>query len=253
MRKLAVLITALAGLGAVTSIAFGGNPATAPNGSFIDLDVNVSPPKVSTAARPRGSTIDFHSFTGNRVNNSMPTSTSDIKVGFARGFVLNGASFPTCKVETTPGVASKCTTKSQIGSGTAEGATTDASGKTTFTPVTLKGYNGSKIGGKPSVIFLGQIGGNTVAELDFTLSQTSSGPVLDDYVPPGTPPGPISITQFNFKTNDLTVTKTVGGKRTVVHYVTNPTSCPKAGWKFTQRNTSANGTLVATSFAPCTR
>ena len=242
----------LVALGALAPAALGGNPATLPSGAYIDLDVNVFPPQASSTHHAVGGVTDFHIFQGNRQDPSTQEDTSDVKITFPEGSAINGSSFPQCHLSTDPNAYSDCSAKTQIGSGTAEGALPNGQGGVTYVPVDVKGYNGDKVNGKPTLIFLADLNGQTATELDFRILHGSSHPVLDDYVPPGTQPGNFSITQFNFRTKDLTAHGKHGG---TVHLITNPANCPKAGWKFTvsEALSAEAQTLTATSFAPCVR
>lgn len=229
-------------LGAVVADAPAGTPAIDAAGNYIDLDVNVFPPKAK-----KGGSIEYHSFSGNRVNPGGVMPSSDIKVAFPKGFAFHSAPFPKCTLNTAE--FSSCPDDALIGTGTAEGAVKAADGSLTYVPVDLKGYNGAPVDGKPTLIFLGQSNGSTVAELDFTIESAGNGPLLDDIVDPSAEPSPIFITQFNLTTKSLHKGK--GRKR--VNFLDTAKKCPKRGWKFTQTNTNANGSLAATSYSPCTK
>ncbi len=243
----------LIALGALAPLAFGGDPATLPSGAFVDLDVNVFPPQASSPHHAVGGVTDFHIFQGNREDPSTQEGTSDVKITFPPGSAINGSSFPQCHLSLDPNAFSECPAKSLIGTGTAETAISDSQGHVSYVQVDAKGYNGDKYNGRPTFIFLAQAGGQTVAELDFRILHGSSHPVLDDFVIPGVPTtGGTPFTQFNFETKDLTAHDKHGG---TVHLVTNPTNCPKSGWKFTVSEALdvEAQTLTATSFAPCVR
>src|SRR5947209_9727733 len=97
MRKLvatAVTAAVLVGAGA----ALGGQAATAPDGTFVDLHVAVAPPVAGTPRAPRGVGVAFDSLTGNRINGDIPSTNNAITVRFNRGFIDNGLVFPACAI-----------------------------------------------------------------------------------------------------------------------------------------------------------
>jgi hypothetical protein len=237
-------------LAAFVATALGGPIVTKPTGEYLAVSATLSPPVASTAKSPVGSVVEFHLLQGNRVDPAAPETSTDFKIKYPKGSAINSADFPQCKVSLDPNGFSSCAANTSIGTGTAEGSLPDGSGGVSYVPVQLKGYNGGKLAGKPSFIFQGILGGQIVAEFDFQILNASTSPVLDDFTIPGTTPSSIGFTQFNFKAKDLT-TKVKGE---TVHLETNPTSCPKSGWKFTVDETLQEaGTLEATSTAPCTK
>lgn len=237
MHRLGSLaLTATALTLALSPATQAGTPVTNPNGVFLTMDANVLP------FAGTGSGIEFSSFTGNRLG--APTSfTSDIKVAFPAGAKFNGSILPRCTVD--PKEFSACAANTQVGAGTAEGAITGPDGKTSFVPVDLKGYNGSVVEGKPTLIFQGTAGGKVVAELDFQIN----GNVLDDYKFPDAAPSSIGIAQFNLL---VPIIKKGKGKKAKFFY-TNPKSCPKRGWDVTQTDVFDFGTLKASSNSPCVK
>lgn len=255
MRKLIVVTVTATALGAA-GIALAGPPATNKNGEFVDLKVAVTPPVAGTAKAPRGVSISFDSFTGNRINGDTPSGNTSIVVRFNKGFKENGGLFPSCKV-TFPG-RSNCSKSTQIGTGTAEAQFPGPNGAPpTFVPAKLVAYNGKPFKGKaPTIIFIALLGGKPAAELDFTVSPQASGPyglAFSEILFPSSGTSGFDIAKFSVTIPDRTVTHRVRGKSVKVHLVEAPTTC-NGSWKFAQINTFSNAApLTATDSQPCLR
>lgn len=252
MRKLIGGVVTSAAL-ASAGIALAGQPATNPNGEFIDLNIAVTPPVAGTLKAPQGVGVTFDSFTGNRINGDTPSHNTSITVRFNNGFKENGGLFPSCKINPTG--LSKCSKSTQMGTGTGEASLPGANGAPpTFIPATLVAYNGKPFSGKaPTIIFTALLNGKPSAELDFTVKQQPSGPyglTFTEIVFPSVGPG-FDITRFSVQIPDRTVVHRVHGKLVKVHLLEAPTTC-HGSWKFAQTNLFTNAPpLTATDSQPC--
>jgi hypothetical protein len=255
MRKL-IGLAAAAVARAGAGVALAGQAATNPNGEFIDLNVAATPPTAGTAKAPRGVSVSFDSFTGNRVNGNTPSTNTGIVVRFNKGFKENGALFPSCTINAK--ALSTCSKATQIGSGTAEASLPGPSGgPPTFIPATLAAYNGKPVSGKaPTLIFIASLNGKPTTELDFAVQQQPSGPyglAFTAFQPTGSTAVALGITKFSVKIPDRTVTRRVRGKSVKTHFVEAPTTC-SGSWSFAQTNTFTNAPpLTATDSQPCTK
>lgn len=256
MRKLigvAVTVT----LFAYATAALGAPPATAPGGDFVDLSVAVSPPVAGTAKKPQGVALTFDSFTGNRINGSLPSANNSIVVRLNRGFKDNAKLFPSCKINTQ--AVSTCAKNTQIGTGTAEASLPGVENSPpSFIPAKLTIYNGKSFAGSAaSVIFIAAVAGQKL-ELDFSIRNQPVGPyglAFTELVfppSPGAPAGPTyRLTKFRINIPNQTVNARVHGKRVKVPLIQAPTFC-RGAWKFEQFNGYSSGPpLVATDSQPC--
>lgn len=247
---LAVTVVMLACAG----IALAGQAATNSNGDFIDLNVAVTPPVAGTAKAPHGVGISFDSFTGNRISAGAESSSTSIVVRFNKGFKINSALFPACRINPTG--LSKCLKSTQIGTGTAEAELPGANGAPpTFIPAKLIGYNGKPFKTKaPTVIFQALLNGLPTAELDFTAAQQPQGPYGLTFTQIQFPSagGPsFGISKFSIHFPDRTVTRKLHGKRVKVHLFEAPTRCT-GSWVFSQTDTfTTQPPLTATDSQPC--
>jgi hypothetical protein len=255
MRKLIALAASAAAL-AGASIAIAGQAATNTNGTFVDLNVAVTPPVAGTAKTPPGVGVSFDSFTGNRINGNTPSHNTSVVVRFNSGFKENGALFPSCKINLKG--LSTCSKSTQIGTGTGEASVPGSSGAPpTFIPAKLVAYNGKPLSGKaPTAIFIALLNGKPAAELDFTVKQQPTGPygLAFTGIPFPSSAGPgFDITKFSVTIPDRTVTASVHGKSVKVHLLEAPTTC-HGTWQFAQTNTFSDAPpLTATSSQPCTK
>ena len=241
---------------ACAGIALAGHAATNSNGDFIDLNVAVTPPIAGTAKAPQGVGVSFDSFTGNRISASAESISRSIVVRFNRGFKINSALFPACRINSAG--LSKCLKSTQIGTGVAEAELPGAGGAPpTFIPATLIAYNGKPFKTKaPTIIFSALLNGKPTAELDFTVAQQPQGPyglaLTEIQFPSATGPS-FGISKFGINVPDRTVSRRLNGKTVKVHLIEAPTTC-KGSWVFSQTNTFTTGTsLTATDSQPCTR
>lgn len=234
---------------AAAGVALAGSPATNSQGYFLDLSVKVSPPIAGTDRHPRGVAIQFDSFYGNRIDGNRQAPTPSIIARFGAGFTDNGAKFPACHLELKK--LSACSERTEIGSGTAEASLAGTNGAPpSFIPAALVAYNGSSYHGHRTLIAQGIIGGKPAVELDFTVTNKSSGPwgVVFTNIP--TPAGgtSFSLTKFQLKIPDKS--RVVRGSR--IHLITAPDTC-HGFWKFQQELTYQNASpLIATDTEPCT-
>lgn len=252
MRKLIVFAVTVATL-AVAGVALAGQGATSANGTFIDLNVAVSPPVAGTAKVPQGVGVSFDSFIGNRINGNTPSNNTSITVRFNKGFKENGRLFPSCKIN--PTAVTTCSKSAQVGTGAAEVVPSSKSLTPVFVPAKLIAYNGKPLSGKaPTLIFIAVLGGKPVAELDFTAKQQPIGPyglAFSEVVFPSSTGPQFDITKFSVKFPDRTVTHKVHGKSVKVHLIEAPTTCP-GSWQFAQTNTFSDAApLTATDSQPC--
>lgn len=242
------LVVAVVGLFAA-GVALAGAPATNKQGQFIDLSVKVTPPIAGTASHPRGVGIEFDSFDGNRIDGNRQPVTPDIFARFGHGFTDNAAKFPACQLHLK--TLSKCSKADQIGTGTAEASLVGQNGAPpSFIAADLVTYNGTSYHGHPTLIAQAVVGGKPVVELDFTVTNQSSGPwgVVFESIPAPAGGTQVSITKFDLKIPDKSVV--VHGSR--IHLITAPTTC-HGFWKFEQENTFTSGPpLIATDTEPCT-
>jgi hypothetical protein len=249
---LAVTVAVLACAG----IALGGQAATNSNGDFIDLNVAVAPPVAGTAKAPQGVSVSFDSFAGNRIGAGAESISTSIVVRFNKGFKINSAMFPACKINPT-GV-SKCPKSTQIGTGVAEAELPGANGAPpTFIPAKLIAYNGKPFKTKaPTITFSALVNGKPTAELDFTAAQQPQGPYGLAFTQIRFPSagGPsFGISKFGINVPDRTVTRKLHAKSVKVHLIEAPTTC-KGSWVFSQTNTFTTGaSLTATDSQPCTK
>jgi hypothetical protein len=229
-------------------VALAGAPATNKQGYFIDLSVSVSPPIAGTPGHPRGVGVEFDSFSGNRIDGNRMVTNRAIFARFSSGFKDNAAKFPACQLQLKK--LSKCSKADEIGSGDAEASLQGKNGAPpSFVPAHLVTYNGSKYHGHPTLIAQAVIGGKPAVELDFTVTNKSSGPwgiVFQDIPVPGGGSS-LSITKFDLKIPDKS--RVVHGSR--VHLITAPDTCHGV-WKFQQEDAPQHGApLIATDTQPC--
>lgn len=249
---LAVTIAMLACAG----IALAGQAATNSNGDFIDLNVAVTPPVAGTPKAPQGVGVSFDSFTGNRISAGAESVNTSIVVRFNKGFKINGALFPACKINPT-GV-SKCPKSTQIGTGVAEAELPGANGAPpTFIPAKLIAYNGKPFKTRaPTIIFSALLNGKPSAELDFTAAQQPQGRYGLAFTQIQFPSagGPsFGISKFSINVPDRTVTRKLHGKLVKVHLFEAPTTC-NGSWVFSETNTfSTQSPLTATDSQPCAK
>ena len=249
---LAVTVVVLACAG----IALAGQAATNSRGDFIDLNVAVTPPIAGAAKAPQGVGVSFDSFTGNRISAASEGISNSIVVRFNKGFKVNSASFPSCKINPTG--LTKCLKSTQIGTGVAEAELAGANGAPpTFIPAKLIAYNGKPFKTKaPTIIFSALVNGKPTAELDFTVAQQSQGPYGLAFTQIQFPSagGPsFGISKFSVNVPDRTATHKAGGKSVKVHLIEAPTTC-HGSWVFAQTNTfTTGGSLTATDSQPCTK
>jgi hypothetical protein len=249
---LAVTVVVLACAG----IALAGQASTNSNGDFIDLNVAVTPPVAGTASVPQGAGVSFDSFTGNRITAGAESISTSIVVRFNKGFKLNSALFPACKINPTG--LSKCPKSTQIGTGTAEAELPGANGAPpTFIPAKLIAYNGKPFKTKaPTIIFSALLNGKPAAELDFTAAQQPQGPYGLAFTQIQFPSagGPsFGISKFSINVPDRTVRRKLHAKAVKVHLIEAPTTC-HGSWVFSQTNTfSTQPPLTATDSQPCTK
>ncbi len=248
MRKGIWALVAAIGLSGA-GVAVAGAPGTNSQGYFIDLSVKVSPPVASTPGHPRGVAVQFESFDGNRIDGNRQAYTPSITARFGSGFKDNAAKFPACQLNTTG--LSMCSKASEIGTGTGETAFPGKNGAPpTFVGANLVAYNGSSYHGHPTLIVQAVINGKPALELDFTVTNLSSGPwgVVFSNIP-APPGGPVvSITKFTLKMPKKS--RVTHGSR--IYLITAPDTC-HGFWKFEQENTFTSGPpLIATDTEPCT-
>ena len=249
---LAVTVVVLACAG----IALAGQAATNSRGDFVDLNVAVTPPVAGAAKAPQGVGVSFDSFTGNRISAAAEGISTSIVVRFNKGFKINSALFPSCKIDPTG--LTKCLKSTQIGTGVAEAELAGANGAApTFIPAKLIAYNGKPFKTKaPTIIFSALVNGKPTAELDFTVAQQPQGPYGLAFTQIQFPSagGPsFGISKFSVNVPDRTTTRKAGGKSVSVHLIEAPTTC-KGAWVFAQTNTFTTGSsLTATDSQPCTQ
>lgn len=250
MRKVfwAAVVAAVGLCGA--GVALAGAPATNSQGFFIDLSVKVSPPVASSAGHPRGVGVEFDSFAGNRIDGNRQYLNRAIFARFGSGFKDNAAKFPACQLQLK--TLSKCSKADEIGTGSAEASLPGKNGgPPSFIGADLVTYNGSSYHGHPTLIAQAIVGGKPAVELDFTVTNKSSGPwgIVFTSIPAGGSTGSsLSITKFNLKIPDRS--RVVHGSR--VHLITAPDTC-HGFWKFEQEDEPTHGSpLIATDTEPCT-
>ncbi len=250
MRKgIWALLVAAVGL-AGAGVALAGAPATNKQGFFTDLSVKASPPIASTTGHPRGVAIQFDSYSGNRIDGNRRQTTRSIIVRFGAGFKENGAKFQACQLQLK--TLSKCSKATELGSGNAEASFAGKNGAPpSFVGAGLVAYNGSSYHGHPTLIAQAIIGGKPAVELDFTVTNKSSGPwgVAFTSIPAGGSTGSsLSITKFELKIPERS--RVVHGSK--IHLVTAPDMC-HGFWKFEQETDFVHGSpLIATDTEPCT-
>ncbi len=253
MRKyvgLAVTIVTLA----CAAIALAGQAATNGNGDFIDLSVAVTPPVAGSAKAPQGVGVSFDSFGGNRISASAESAGNSIVVRFNKGFKVNSALFPSCKINPT-GI-SQCLKSTQIGTGVAEAELAAPNGAApTYIPAKLIAYNGKPFRTKaPTLIFVALVNGKPTTALDFTAAQQPQGPyglAFSEIQFPSSGGPSIGISKFSVNLPDRTVTHKVRGKSVKVHLIEAPTTCT-GSWVFSQTNSfTTGGSLTATDSQPC--
>jgi hypothetical protein len=229
-------------------VALAGAPATNNQGYFIDLSVKVSPPIAGTAQHPRGVGIQFDSFDGNRIDGNRQAVNTSIVTRFGAGFKENAAKFPACQLSLTK--LSKCSKATEIGTGSGEASFPGKNGgPATFVDAGLVAYNGSRYHGHPTLIAQAVIGGKPAVELDFTVTNKSSGAwgVVFSSISAG---GSTSVQITKFGLNIPDKSRVVHGSR--IHLLTAPDTC-HGFWKFEQENTFKSGPpLIATDTEPCT-
>ena len=229
-------------------VALAGAPATNKQGYFIDLSVKVSPPIAGTAQHPRGVGVQFDSFDGNRIDGNRQAVTPSIVARFGAGFKSNGADFPSCQLSLTK--LSKCSKGTEVGTGTGEAAFVGKNGAPpSFVDAGLVAYNGSRDHGHPTLIVQAIIGGKPAVELDFTVTNESTGPwgVAFSSIP--APPGGTSVQITKFELNIPDKSRVVHGSK--IHLITAPDTC-HGFWKFEQENTfKAGAPVIATDTEPC--
>ena len=241
---------------ACAGIALAGQAATNSRGDFIDLSVAATPPVAGTAKAPQGVGISFDSFTGNRISAANEGISTSIVVRFNKGFKINSAFFPSCKINPTG--LSKCAKSTQIGTGVAEAELAGANGASpTFIPAKLIAYNGKPFKTKaPTIIFSALVNGKPTTELDFTVAQQPQGPyglAFTEIQFPSAGGPSIGIAKFSVNVPDRTVAHKEGGKSVRVHLIEAPTTC-KGSWVFAQTNAFTTGPpLTATDSQPCTK
>jgi hypothetical protein len=175
--------------------------------------------------------------------------TQAIFARFGSGFTDNAAKFPACQLQLKK--LSKCSKADEIGTGSAEASLRGKNGAPpSFIPAHLVTYNGSKYHGYPTLIAQAVIGGKPAVELDFTVTNKSSGPwgvVFQDIPVPGGGSS-LAITKFDLKIPDKS--RMVHGSR--IHLITAPDTCHRV-WKFEQEDDYTSGApLIATDTQPCT-
>jgi hypothetical protein len=233
-----------------TGVALAGAPTTNKQGFFIDLSVKAAPPIAGTPGHPRGVGIEFDSFSGNRIDGNRQFFNRAIFARFGSGFKDNAAKFPACQLQLKK--LSKCSKADEIGSGSAEASLQGKNGAPpSFIAATLVTYNGSSYHGHPTLIAQAIIGGKPAVELDFTVTNKSSGPwgVVFTSIPAGGNTGSsLAITKFDLKIPDKS--RVVHGSR--IHLITAPDTC-HGSWKFEQEDAPVHGSpLIATDTEPCT-
>jgi hypothetical protein len=248
MRKgiWAAMVAAIGLSGA--GVALAGAPATNKQGYFVDLSVKVSPPIAGTAGHPRGVGLEFDSFDGNRIDGNRQENNPSIIARFGSGFKENGAKFPTCQIQLKK--YSQCSKADQVATGSAEASFPGKNGAPpSFVGADLVAYNGSQYHGHRTLIVQAVIGGKPAVELDFTVTNASSGPwgvTFTSIVAGGS--ASVQITKFSLKIPDKS--RVVHGSR--VHLITAPDTC-HGSWKFEQENTFQSGPpLIAKDSEPCT-
>jgi hypothetical protein len=231
-------------------VALAGAPATNKQGFFIDLSVKASPPIASRPGHPRGVGIEFDSFSGNRIDGNRQDTIRAIFARLGSGFKDNAAKFPACQLQLKK--LSTCSKADEIGTGTAEASIQGKNGAPpAFIGADLVTYNGSNYHGHPTLIAQAVIGGKPAVELDFSITNNSSGPwgvVFTSIAAGGTTGSSLAISKFDLKIPDKS--RVVHGSR--IHLITAPDTC-HGFWKFDQEDDPTSGPpLTATDTEPCT-
>ncbi|MFL5823154.1 MAG: hypothetical protein ACJ764_06905 [Solirubrobacteraceae bacterium] len=230
-------------------VALAGAPATNSKGYFIDLSVRVSPPIAGTPGHPRGVGLEFDSFDGNRIDGNRQEVNPSIIARFGSGFKVNGAKFPACQLQLKK--FSMCSKADQIGTGSAEASFPGKNGAPpSFISANLVAYNGSPYHGHRTLIIQAVINGKPTVELDFTVTNSSTGPwgVTFSSIPTPGVGASVTLTKFALKIPDDS--RVVHGSK--IHLITAPNTCHRF-WKFEQENTFQHGPpLIATDTEACT-
>ncbi len=244
MRK---LIGAVAALIAVTvpGVAAAGPAATNPAGNVVVLSVAVTPPVASGGAV--GLTAD--AFAGNRINGDTSFSATSIGLLLSKGFKYNGTQFPACA---SVNAAPVCTSKAQIGSGTAEAQLAGSNGAPpSFATVPVRAYNGNLVGGKPSIVVNAISAGKVLASLQLVAGPGHGPYGLEFKTATTTTPSPLEIAGLDVTLPARTLTRKHKGKTVKVALLQAPTTCT-GSWAFALTDTYPSGPpLTATDTQPC--
>ena len=103
------------------------------------------------------------------------------------------------------------------------------------------------------MIALAFLNGKPSAEVDFSITQQTSGPWGLTFTEITSPGQTANITQFNLRVPDKTVTSKINGRRVAVHLIDAPTTCNGA-WTFEQEDAFTNvPALIASDSQPCVK
>jgi hypothetical protein len=255
MRKITTLAAAVTTLGALAAVAVAGEPASFSGDNFI-LQVQASPPKAGTTAKPRpvALTFDSREYTDNGLR---PTVSSKTLAFRFTGFRFHPEAFAKClesKLEKTG--PSACPAKSKLGAGTAVADARPA----LPAPVSAKAqlFNGTidvdatgkTIPSKPGILVYAKAPGIPPAYIP-TYFQGTDGLITQE----GTAPPPGGQSLFTISALHVALpAKTTKLRGKSVGFIEAPKSCPGGQWKFTQTNVFfSGGSVTSHDSQPCVR
>ena len=250
MQKLVTLGAATTLAIALAAAAHAGEAATDSKGNVSVVDIALSPPVASSAAKPVGATLRFQEFFGNRNGALLPRVTKTT-IRLPAGTRSNGRLFPRCELPDKPADvgAERCSRGSRIGSGSVE---VDAR-PTIEGPLSgkLSVHNGEPRDGRPTLILLATVafgGSEAKGELDFEVR----GSTLASLPPPaGTPEGLFVITKVDVAVR-ATTTVSRRGRRVRVSFIETPRVCRRGTWRSSStQDFEGGGSLTASDTAPC--
>jgi hypothetical protein len=261
-----MLLVAIGVLGVTSAISYGGEAAVDSDGNFLMMDADISPPIAGTKAKPQPVTLSFHQMFGNYRNGKQPPLSTSLAVRLPKGMTSHPELFPTCPLPKSDAdiKASRCSSGAKVGTGTAL-ADARSLGVQDPIPATVTAFNGEKnAAGNPTLILFGEatVGGNPVTtEYDFESKNSPTGAfglILITFDPYSSPPQDPNAGFITLNKLDLKVAKTVNGKlkgkRVKRGYLEAPTTCPRAGWSFSEDFALSNGaTLKAPDIVACTK
>jgi hypothetical protein len=243
-----MVLAGAAALALVVPAAYAGTGTDGTN--VLTYDAGVTPARASKPGKLQAVALSYtHKYV--RKDGARPTGEyKRLTVTLAKGFTIDPTVVAQCKESVVAKASKDCPSASVLGTGKAVADARPANPDPISAPVrVLNGLEELDANGKalsaprPALFVVATVG---TAEIYFVAEIRGNRLVVDFPTPkPGTPPG-IIIRDISFKIRAITK-----GKRA---FIGAPTTCPKAGWSFSETDEFFSGakTVTAKDVVACT-